>query len=98
VVQKKILHGMSVNGEGQWKHIGNCCYDNCEKEIVLDDMIYIFHHNVILMDGFEKFQQDGRENEWFHTNIWKSRNINLNVIGIYLENTTRKTYSGNLNT
>ena len=94
---KKILYGMSVNGDGIWKHIGNCYYDDCEKETVLDDMMYIFHHNVILMNAFEKFEVDERENEWLHTNIWKSRNINLNVIGIYVENTTHKIYSGNVN-
>jgi len=95
---KKILYGMSVNGEGCWKHIGNCYYDNCENEIVLDDMIYIFHHNVILMNGFEKIEfSESPEHEWIHTNIWKSRNINLNVIGINLQNTKHYAYSGNVN-
>ena len=64
----------------------------------MDDMIYIFHHNVILMNGFEKIEfSESPEHEWIHTNIWKSRNINLNVIGINLQNTKHHAYSGNVN-
>lgn len=94
---KKILYGMSVNGDGIWKNTGDCYYDDSEKEIILDDMFYIFHHNVILMNAFEQFDSNAPENEWIHTNIWKSRNINLNVIGINLQNTKHYTYSGNVN-
>jgi hypothetical protein len=93
----QVMYGLSVSGEGIWKNIVDCHYNIYETEIVLDDMIFIFHHNVVLMDGFEKFDQDGRQHEWFHTNIWKSRNIHLNVIGINLEITRYNSYSGNIN-
>jgi hypothetical protein len=93
----QLMHGLSVSGEGFWKNILDCHYNIYETEIVLDDMIFIFHHNVVLMDGFEKFEQDGRQHEWFHTNIWKSRNIHLNVIGINLEFTRHNSYSGHIN-
>jgi hypothetical protein len=94
---QKILYGMSINGDGIWKNTGDCYYDDSEKEIILDDMIYIFHHNVILMNAFEKFDSNEPENEWVHTNLWKCRNINLNVIGINLQNTKHYAYSGNVN-
>jgi hypothetical protein len=95
---KKIIHGMSVNGEGCWKFIGDCFYDDCESEIVLDDMFFIFHHNVINMGGFERIEPENAGcEEWNQTNIWKSRNINLNIIGIHLVNTKYDTFSGHIN-
>jgi len=108
---KKIKYGMSINGEGHWENINECYYDNCEKDIILDDAIYIFHNNVIKNNGFTNFNSENdmgwinnyepdytRQNEWFHSNCWKSRNIPLNIIGInlcFLKYS--KAFSGNLN-
>ena len=119
---KRIKYGMSINGEGIWRHVGCCSYNDTENNIVLDDQIYLFHHNVIGMGGFDQFVHSGPEheelhrvawnsrtdsgtfiynsieNEWLHTTAWKLRNIPLHVIGIYLEFTKNKTFSGDLNT
>jgi len=81
---KKIKYGMSVNGEGIWKNIGDCFYNNYEKEVILDDILYIFHNNVVKMGAFDKIPKTELENEWFHTKIWKNRKIDLNVIHIYI--------------
>lgn len=96
---KKIKYGMSVNGPGYWAHIGDCYYNDIEQEdeIVIDDMFYIFHNNLIKNGGFNKINSDVIQNEWFHTRIWKERNINLNIIGICLNNMKYCAISGNLN-
>jgi len=118
---KRIKYGMSINGEGIWKNVGCCSYNDVESNIVLDDHIYIFHHNVIKMGGFDRFTHSGTEHEelhrfawdcrkrsdpfiynsledeWLHTAAWKSRNIELNIIGLYLELTKYHSFSGDLN-
>lgn len=95
---KSIMYGMSINGDGPWKNIGNCFYSEYEKDIILDDMLYIFHNNVIINGGFDNnIIIDDYQMEWTHTKFWKSNNINLNVIGIFMENTSYNAFSGHLN-
>jgi len=96
VGHKQIKNGMSVNGDGPWKDIRDCYYDTYEKYIILDDMLYIFHNNVIHKDAFDKISETIRESEWIHTKHWVERNIELNVIGIYLVLTKYNAFSGNL--
>lgn len=94
---KQIKYGMSVNGPGAWRHIGDCHYGE-EEFIVLDDMMYVFHNDVIKLGAFDKINLNNVvENEWIHTSVWKDRNINLNVIGIHLDNTKYHAISGNIN-
>jgi hypothetical protein len=108
----KLEYGLSVGGNGFWRDTIESYYNERETEVILDDMIYIFDHNVVMKNGFEKFEFDSNilikngfekfqcgsnENEWVHTSIWKCRNINLNVIGINMENTKYNAYSGNIN-
>jgi len=97
---RKIKYGMAVNGEGIWKNIGDCHYADNEDNIVLDDMIYIFHKNVVIIDAFEKIpisMDYEHQNEWFHTRIFNERKIQLNVIGINLSMTKYDCLSGNIN-
>ena len=109
---KRIKYGMSVNGKGMWENIGDCIYDDCEKEIVLDDQLYIFHRNIIERGGFDKFNPEINDNlyiasgmlckwqhEWFHSNLWKFRNIKLNIIGInaLFMKKDNYAYSGDIN-
>jgi hypothetical protein len=92
----KIMYGMSINGVGLWKNVGDYKYDDTEHDIILDDMLYIFHHNIIQNNGFEKIDQINVSNaarigpgqhEWLHTEIFNTRKIPLNVIGIWCCNT-----------
>ena len=92
----EIKYGMSVNGAGIWRNIGECYYFPEEKYIILDDMVYIFHKN-IAKNAFIKLKETAKENEWFHSKIFKERNIKLNVIGINLIFTKNNTYSGHIN-
>jgi hypothetical protein len=94
-----IKYGMSINGEGIWRNIGDCSYTDKEKEVILDDMLFIFHKNIISLCAFDKLNPENTEsqNEWLQTSIWNNRNIPLSVIGIYLENTKYNTISGNVN-
>ena len=79
---KRVKYGMSVNGEGDHKHIGDCYYDDYEKTVIMDDCVYIFSNKVVKMGAFNPINSDGLENEWFHTAVWNSRSIPLNLIGI----------------
>jgi hypothetical protein len=95
---KTIKYGMSINGNGKWRNIGNCFYDPEEKHVVLDDMIYIFHNNVVKREGFSLiFNHDSDvEDEWYHSLLWKSRNISFNVIGINAYLSGHDVFSGNI--
>jgi hypothetical protein len=93
---KKIKYGMSVNGEGIWKNIGDCYH--CENErVILDDQIYMFTDTVIKMNAFEPFHEDRHQSEWAFTYLLLSRNIPMNVIGIPMVLTKYNTYSGHIN-
>lgn len=95
---KHIKHGMSVNGEGVWKNIGDCFYSETEEDVILDDQLYIFHNNIISQGGFDKIEETQLENEWTHSYCWKARLPAgaLNVIGIYTVFTRYMVYSGDL--
>lgn len=93
-----IKYGMSVNGKGPWEKIGDCTHDVCEKELILDDMFYIFHNNVIKQGAFKSgLYNDNDEHEWFHTLRWKECKIDLKIIGIRIEFTRHNALSGDLN-
>lgn len=95
---RKIKYGMSINGEGIWKNIGDCHYADSEHNIILDDMLYIFHKNIVQNNAFEKIAPFiVREDEWVHTYVFNERKIQLNVIGINLCITKYDCYSGNIN-
>jgi hypothetical protein len=94
---KKIKNGMSVNGEGPWKNIGDCYYCEEEKDIIIDDMFFMFHNNVVKMKAFDTIIPESCSSEWTQTIIFKSRNIPLNIIGISLQNTKYNGFSGDIN-
>ena len=95
----KIKYDISVNGEGCWRNIGDCNYDDYEHDIVLDDMLYIFHKNIVLQNAFDKISSTITEpqHEWMHRDTFTKRNISLNVVGIHLCFTKNNTISGNIN-
>ena len=101
---KRIKYGNSINGEGPWKNINDCEYKDIEEYVFPDDMLYIFHKNIIKTCAFDTLpirpfstlQEDG-EHERFHRNVFMSRGIKMNVIGINLCNTTHGAYSGDIN-
>lgn len=94
---RKIKYGMSVNGEGMWKDIGDCFYDDEEHDIILDDMLFIFHNNMIHMGAFDKIEPLSLEIEYAQTKIFNERKIPLHVIGIYFENVKYNIFSGDIN-
>lgn len=101
---KRIKHGMSINGAGIWREIGDCTYEENEHSIALDDMLFIFHRNIVEMNAFyndefgdiEGYWGD-LEIEWMQTKVYTNRNIPLNVIGLFLEFTKNNTFSGDIN-
>ena len=80
---KKIKYGCSLIGDEYFM------YCPAELSIILDDQIYIFSNDIVKKGGFNKISEgemranlnrDGLhfgEVEWFHTDIWRSRNISL---------------------
>lgn len=95
---KKIKYGSSVNGEGCWKHIIGYKYNINETEIIMDDMLFIFHQNVIKKGAFDPIiYKNTVEHEWVQTSIWKKRNIPFNIIGINMQNTKYNAFSGHIN-
>jgi hypothetical protein len=95
---RRIKYGMSVNGEGCWKNIGDCHYSDSEHGIVLDDQIYIFHNDVIRKNAFEKILVPFEiEHEWTYAKVFKERKIPFNVIGINACFTKYGVFSGNIN-
>jgi hypothetical protein len=95
---KRVKYGISVNGEGYWKNWGDCFYDEEEKEVILDDMEYIFDNKDIEAGGFHTIEgETPGYDEWKQAKVWSSRKINVNVIGINLLNTKHKTQSGDVN-
>jgi hypothetical protein len=92
---EKIEYGCSIGGKGEWQFNENTYSEN-DTHIILDDQIFIFHKNIIHgFDYLSSNEEEDRHNEWFHTAMWKKRNINLKVIGI---NTIFKKHNGFFNT
>jgi len=93
-----IPYGMSINGPGAWKDFeGARFYDTSEHDVILDDQLFFFHSSVLAKQPFEPGDvepEDGWENEWFHTRVWASKEIPLNVVGLSLYLTKYKAYSG----
>jgi len=90
---RNIPYGMSINGEGIWKDVGDSHYDEEEHDIVLDSMLFLFHNN--LKKAFDPIQPEYDAGEWEQALVFKERNIPVHVIGIHLENTKYNTFSGN---
>lgn len=79
---KKLQYGGSVGGPGPMAQFsGDLRADAETKNLILDDQIYIFDHEVRKNGAFLPITSVS-QNEWDHTAIWRSRNININVIGI----------------
>ena len=86
---QQIQYGKSVNGPGLWARTPfSGHYDQHKEYIILDDMVFIMHHQLIQQGVFTRNYQpvsvQYSENEWFHNNFWKSKQIKKNVIGINL--------------
>jgi hypothetical protein len=107
---KRIKYGSSIGGNGCYKNVKDCIKDDIETNIVLDDQLFIFHHNIITQGGFSVFDPSNvkewfnvsgtyymYEHEWAHSNCWKSRNISLNIIGLNVCFTKVGAYSGDVN-
>jgi hypothetical protein len=88
---RSIKYGCSIVRDEFLENMNDIQYDPVEKLIILDDILYIFHKNVIENGGFIKNQyMDEIENEWFHTKHWMLKGIPLNIIGINMDFTGYK--------
>lgn len=95
---KKIKHGISIGGKGCWQHMKEGRYAATEREVVLDDMLLLFHKQVVELNAFDPIEPEiGGSEEWKQTKIFTDRKIPLNVVGIYLVLTKYNTFSGDIN-
>ena len=107
-----VKNGSAVGGEGYLSYIHAIHYSPELKGIILDDMLYIFHRNLVEKGGFEPIIDEERghrewyvnnsfwnQHEWFHTGLWKSRKIPLNLVGFHVDFTHsgRRCISANVN-
>jgi hypothetical protein len=62
-------------------------------------MLFIFDNNIIKTHAFDKIDIPYNiiQSEWVQTITFNARQININVIGINLENTKYNASSGNIN-
>ena len=91
-----IKHASSA-GQGYLHYVHAIHQSEELEEFILDDAIYIFHKTVVENGGFAPiteeergrrdwyFTSPGKQHEWFHTAVWKSRKIPLNLIGINMD-------------
>ena len=106
-----IKHASSVGGKGYLDYIHAIHYSPQLEELILDDAIYIFHKTVVEKGGFAPITEEergrrewyitspGKQHEWFHTGVWTSRKIPLNLIGIHMDFTHshKQALSANVN-
>jgi coatomer protein complex subunit alpha (xenin) len=68
-----------------------------EDDIVFDNILYIFHKNIVEQNAFEKIYPLDIEHEYAHTVILNYRDIPFNIIGINLCLTKYNAFSGDIN-
>ena len=83
-------HSCSVGGEGLYKSVKACFYSPHLELIKLDDSLYIFHKNVVDNGGFSPVDDNPTQTEEFHSMVWSSRNIPLNIISINIKFSRKK--------
>ena len=73
---KKVKYGKSVNGKGAFLGVTDGgYYRDSEKEIVLDDMVYIFSNNLIKQGAFDSVEDMYKNNVMFRSEtlkVWES--------------------------
>ena len=112
---KKIKYGINAMGPRSANNRGHQKYFPTEdyKKLTLDNIIYIFHKNVINLGAFNKVNKNknsndlnfpeafsyhrGYQHEWVCSGIWKRRNINLNIVGINVDFPDRSYISEHIN-
>jgi len=107
-----VKNGSAAGGEGYLSYVHAIHYSPELKGIILDDILYIFHRNLVEKGGFEPITDEERghrewyinnsfwnQHEWFHTGLWKSRKIPLNLVGFHVDFTHsgRRCISANVN-
>lgn len=106
-----VKNGSSVGGAGYLDYIHATHYSPELKEIVVDDMLYIFSRRVVEKGGFAPITDEERgrrdwyftslwnQHEWFHTAVWKSRQIPFHIIGLNVDfiHSGRHSFPGDVN-
>lgn len=91
-----IRYGMSINGEGKWKNVGDVKHERYEHDVVLDDQFFFFHRGVVDRNVFDKDTSDQKEHEWTMTATLKKRGASLYVVGIHAELSKYHCFSGDI--
>jgi len=106
-----VKYGSAVGGQGYLGYVHAIHYSPELKEIVLDDMLHIFHRNVVEKGGFMPITDEERgrqewyvgslwnQHEWFHTAVWKSRGIPFQLVSLNVDFTHsgRHAFSADVN-
>lgn len=100
---KKIKYGSPVGGTGKWINEKESSYKENNETIILDDILIIFHNNIINKYNFEyptTYSNKDGENEWVHNKYYDYNKIPKHVIGIdmmYINKENEFAYSGHIN-
>jgi hypothetical protein len=100
---RKLKYGLAVVGNGRWSNVNESFYKENEENIILDDILIIFHKNIIKKNSFDypnKYSNNTGENEWLHDEYYKYKGINKNIISLnmmYINKEGLFAYSGNIN-
>lgn len=106
-----VKNGSAAGGQGYLDYIHAIHYSPELKEIILDDMLYIFHKNLVEKGGFRPITDEERgrkdwyftslwnQHEWYHTAVWKSRGIPLNLVSLNVNfgHSSRHAFSADVN-
>ena len=106
-----VKHGSAVGGKGYLEYVHATHYSPELKEIVVDEMIYIFSRRLVEKGKFLPITDEERgrkdwyftslwnQHEWFHTAVWKSRQIPFNIVSINVDFTHsgRHAFPGDVN-
>jgi hypothetical protein len=72
-------------------------YSPTHEELIVDEMLYIFHRNLVEKGAFAPLTNEergrrewyisspGKQHEWFHTGVWKHRQIPLQLVSLYVD-------------
>jgi hypothetical protein len=72
-------------------------YSPVHEELIVDEMLYIFHRNLVEKGAFAPLTSEergrrewyitspGKQHEWFHTGVWNHRKIPLHLTSLYVD-------------
>jgi hypothetical protein len=96
--RKKLKYGASVGAGSYAAHKDSISIGFIER-MILDDQVYIFDYSLKPIFTPFEYNPELYENEWFHAQYWREKNVQFNMIALNVVFSNSKVYvpSGNVN-